>query len=163
MFHVKHIKGIFNMFHMKRCQVFTYLCILFHVKKFTSKTQKVGELGEKVACQYLKKNGFLILDTNFSSKMGEIDIVAKKKEIIYFIEVKSITLHEIEKGIVSGETISPEENFHIYKAKKFIKTVEYYILVNNVPHETEMCVSLITVRLNQNKGTARVKMYDNVV
>ena len=52
--------------------------ILLHVKRFTSKTQKIGEIGEKIAEMFLVKHGFTIIDRNFTHKLGEIDIIAQK-------------------------------------------------------------------------------------
>jgi putative endonuclease len=49
----------------------------------------LGKDGEQIAVKYLKSNGFKILDTNFRCAIGEIDIVAKEKDIIVFIEVKT--------------------------------------------------------------------------
>ncbi len=43
-----------------------------------------GILGEDKACKFLKKQGFEILKRNFHSKFGEIDIIAKKDEILHF-------------------------------------------------------------------------------
>lgn len=48
-----------------------------------------GNLGEDFAADYLVKEGYTILERNFGTKMGEIDIVAKKERIIAFVEVKS--------------------------------------------------------------------------
>ncbi|WP_416346565.1 YraN family protein [Campylobacter upsaliensis] len=47
-----------------------------------------GILGENRACAFLKKHRFEILERNFHSKFGEIDIIAKKDEILHFVEVK---------------------------------------------------------------------------
>ena len=48
-----------------------------------------GKLGEEIARDFLLKRGFEILDTNFRySRYGEVDIVAIKSNIVYFIEVK---------------------------------------------------------------------------
>ena len=44
-----------------------------------------GLLGEDKAQSYLKKQGFEIIERNFHSKFGEIDIIAKKDEILHFI------------------------------------------------------------------------------
>lgn len=51
-----------------------------------------GILGEDKACKFLKKQGFEILKRNFHSKFGEIDIIAKKDEILHFIEVKLLKM-----------------------------------------------------------------------
>lgn len=50
------------------------------MKKFTSNSQKIGELGENVACKFLMKHGFTILERNYTKKWGEIDVIALKKE-----------------------------------------------------------------------------------
>lgn len=50
-----------------------------------------GNLGEKIACQYLVKNGWQIIETNFSVRWGEIDIIASKGHVLAFVEVKAKT------------------------------------------------------------------------
>lgn len=62
--------------------------------------QKIGQIGENIATKHLKKLGFKILDRNYRKKCGEIDIVAKKGDILHFVEVKS----------VSRETFSPQKD-----------------------------------------------------
>lgn len=71
--------------------------ILFHVKQFTSKTQKIGEIGEKIAEMFLVKHGFTVIERNFTHKLGEIDLVAKKSGKLYFFEVKSIVSRETDE------------------------------------------------------------------
>jgi putative endonuclease len=48
-----------------------------------------GIEGEDSACKYLSENGYTILNRNFRTKLGEIDLIAEKSEVIYFFEVKS--------------------------------------------------------------------------
>ena len=48
----------------------------------------LGVQGEIIAREYLKEKGYEILNQNYSTKIGEIDIVAKYKNIIVFVEVK---------------------------------------------------------------------------
>ena len=47
-----------------------------------------GDSGEKIALNFLKKNKYKILETNFKTSIGEIDIIAKQKSVIVFVEVK---------------------------------------------------------------------------
>jgi putative endonuclease len=54
-----------------------------------SKPQKFGEQGESLAAWYLKKNGYKIIEQNYRSHLGEIDIIAREKKTIVFVEVKS--------------------------------------------------------------------------
>ena len=56
-----------------------------------SKKRKFGDLGEKIAEQYLLKNGYFILEKNFQTKMGELDIIAFKPQ--------NKILHNVNKEI----------------------------------------------------------------
>ena len=50
------------------------------MKNFTSKSQKIGKIGEDIAAKFLMKHGFSVLDRNYTKKWGEIDIIAQKEE-----------------------------------------------------------------------------------
>ncbi len=52
-------------------------------------TKKKGWLAEWVACSYLVFQGHLIVERNFQTSFGELDIIAKKKQTFVIIEVKS--------------------------------------------------------------------------
>lgn len=56
-----------------------------------SDSKKIGYLGEEFATRVLEKSGFQIIDRNFRTKIGEIDIIAFKKDCLHFIEVKTRT------------------------------------------------------------------------
>jgi putative endonuclease len=49
----------------------------------------LGEKGEALACKYLARRGYKILEKNYSCRTGEIDIIASKKDYIVFVEVKT--------------------------------------------------------------------------
>ena len=51
--------------------------------------KQIGEWGEDYACQYLKKSGYKIVDRNVKLSYKELDIVAKKKGVYVFVEVKT--------------------------------------------------------------------------
>jgi putative endonuclease len=54
-----------------------------------SKDQEFGKESESAAVKHLKKNGYRIIEQNYRTKLGEIDIIAKEKNTIVFVEVKS--------------------------------------------------------------------------
>ena len=86
-----------------------------------------GKYGEDVAVDFLRKRGFEILERNFRySKYSEIDIVAKKDKIVYFIEVKYRT------NSIFG---MPLESITKSKLEKIKKGVSYYIS----KHQGEFC------------------------
>ncbi len=97
---------------------------------------KFGRFGENLATIYLVLHGYVILARNFHSRFGEIDIVARKKNCVVFVEVKA-----------RGENTfaTPAAYVDAFKQKKIIKTAQYYILYNNLG-ELEMRFDVIEVR-----------------
>ncbi len=78
----------------------------------------LGELGEEMAVKFLRKKKFEILERNFqTSRYGEIDIVAKDKNKIVFVEVKSKSSEEY--GL-------PEEEFTLFKKKRLYRAIQDY-------------------------------------
>ena len=58
------------------------------------KTVEIGRLGEKLAVKYLRKNRYRVLETNLHVSHNEIDIIAKNKEFLVFVEVKTRSTDE---------------------------------------------------------------------
>lgn len=81
---------------------------------------ELGKSGEETAVSYLKKNGFRILLRNFKNSLGEIDIIAKDKNTLCFIEVKTRT--SLDKGFPQ-EAITPAKQHKLSKvAISFLKS-----------------------------------------
>jgi putative endonuclease len=53
--------------------------------------KELGKKGEEVALRFLKKRGYRIIEKNYVCKMGEMDIIAREKDTLVFIEVKTRT------------------------------------------------------------------------
>lgn len=86
-----------------------------------------GKAGEDIAVQYLKNNKYEILDRNFRFKRyGEIDIVAKKSNIISFIEVKYRTTKTF--GM-------PLEAITKSKLEKIFLSAKYYLQSTNIKNK----------------------------
>jgi putative endonuclease len=81
-------------------------------------TQSTGRLGEDLAVSYLKDKGYFILDRNYHTKFGEIDIVATKGNTIIFYEVKYRT---------NATFGFPDEAIHPAKREKIRKSIEVWI------------------------------------
>jgi len=56
--------------------------------------KKTGAAGEKAAEDFLRKKGYRILERNFYTKFGEIDLVCRKDKVMVFVEVKTKTSDE---------------------------------------------------------------------
>ena len=57
----------------------------------------IGNYGEDIAVKFLQKNKYKIIERNFLCKCGEIDIIAKDKNILVFVEVKSRTNDKVNR------------------------------------------------------------------
>lgn len=77
-----------------------------------------GIIGEEIAIKYLRSQGYKILDRNYRTNIGEIDIVAVKKDLLIFIEVKARS--NINYGY-------PYEAVNWQKQEKIIKTSYIYL------------------------------------
>ena len=139
-------------------------------KVFTSKTQKIGEIGENIAVRFLVKHGFLILERNYTKKWGEIDIVAEKANKLYFVEVKSVSRETLNTFIPKSYNDSderyqhrPEDNMHPWKLKRMSRTIQTYLLSAKVPDEKEWQVDLLLVYLCQKEKRARVKVVSDII
>ncbi|MBI2011877.1 YraN family protein [Candidatus Daviesbacteria bacterium] len=77
-----------------------------------------GNKGEDLACQFLKEQGYKILERNYRIRGGEIDIVAKDKDYLVFVEVKARYSHKFGLPI---EAITP------WKLKALLKSALFYI------------------------------------
>ena len=87
-------------------------------------TQKseIGVFGENLACEYLKNNGYHVLERNFQKPWGELDIIAKHKDgTLVFVEVKTMT---------EGAELKPEDQLTQSKLKKLRRTASMYAGVN---------------------------------
>ena len=73
-----------------------------------------GNIGEEKAVSFLEERGYRIVDRNYYSRFGEIDIIAKKDEVLHFIEVKS------------GE-YDPIYQVTARKISKIVKTADIYM------------------------------------
>lgn len=83
----------------------------------------IGALGENLAKNFLIGNGYTILDNNFTCKLGELDLIVQKKNIISFVEVK--TRYYFNYGL-------PMESITFSKRKKIFLVSSYYIQKYNL-------------------------------
>ena len=88
-----------------------------------NKNIKLGKQGESQAQKYLKKSGWTILETNWRNPFGEVDIIAKKDDIIAFIEVKTR---------LSDAYGTPSEAVQKTRKLKYIRGANYYFCNKNI-------------------------------
>ena len=81
---------------------------------------ELGKAGEEMAVEYLKGKGYRILQRNFKNALGEIDIIAKHKDSICFIEVKTRT--NLDKGLPQEAITGPKQRKLSRVALSFLKS-----------------------------------------
>jgi len=136
--------------------------------------RKTGDLGENIACRFLVKRGFEIIEQNYNKKWGEIDIIARrsvgqarKEQRLHFIEVKSVTRENINN--VSSETdgYRPEDNLHPWKLKRLRRVIQTYLLNykenKSVTHETDWQFDVAVVYLDIKNMQAKVNYMEDII
>lgn len=103
--------------------------------------RKFGIIGEKIAQGFLLNKGYDILETNFYTKIGEIDIIAKKDKCIVFIEVKSRTSLKYGTPAMAVNSIK----------RKHIKSVAKTFLNLHRMNNSEIRFDVIEVFINEGK------------
>jgi len=121
--------------------------------------ENIGKTGEEIAVKFLKEKGYQILDRNYRFQIpgdlqrGEIDIVAKKRDTICFVEVKTLKDPKIE--------IFPEEKVNFSKTKKLILTAESWLIKNKIPLNSKWQIDVISVLI---KGKEKkISHFENAI
>jgi putative endonuclease len=120
-------------------------------------TKELGDKGEKLACEYLVKNGYKIIGKNYRITFGEIDIIAKKKgwfadKTIHFVEVKTLS---------GNENIYPEEHVDRRKQVKLKQLAEIWLSQRKYPQDIPYQIDIIAVSITGDKS--EIKFFENVV
>jgi putative endonuclease len=124
-------------------------------------TKEIGNLGERVACEYLKRHGFSIRDRNIARKTGELDIIAEKEDTLHFVEVKTILTDEFPKEGNTKDDYDPSLNLHEAKVRKVARTGEWYVLEKGWGGEWQVDGCLVWLR--RRDGMAKVSYLPQIV
>ncbi len=114
--------------------------------------KKLGKKGEEIAAKYLQQKGFIIIEKNFRRRYSEIDIVAKDRNTLVFVEVKT------RIGNVYG---LPEEAITPWKLHSLIRAAEYYLLL--YPHSTlAKRIDVVSIFFSTEESVQNVSHFKNV-
>ncbi len=117
------------------------------------KRKDTGALGEKLARDFLKKRGYHILETNYRYPEGEVDIVARHKDCLVFVEVR--TKRSLEFG-------SPEESITKTKMEKLrVAAARYRQTHDNLPPTWR--IDVVAIELDQRGKPSRIELIENAV
>ena len=121
---------------------------------------EIGKIGEEITARFLMKQGFRVIERNYKVKVGEIDIIAEKDNVIRFIEVKSVKVRDCNK--IEGLTISPQDNLTFSKWSKLLLAIEMYTIHKNIQYQTPYQIDLACVYIDTEKKEGRVIIVKNI-
>jgi putative endonuclease len=112
-----------------------------------------GILGEKIAGEFLKKRGYRILEANYRCPEGEIDLIARHKDYLVFIEVRA------KRSLAFG---TPEESITAAKREK-LRTVaaRYQQTHDNLPQLWR--IDVVAIELDSKSKPSRIELIENAV
>lgn len=105
---------------------------------------ELGKFGEKLAVEFLQKNGYEILETNWVYQKAEIDIVARKHDILAIVEVK--TRSGLDFGL-------PQDFVKTKKIQLLVKAVNEYVISENLDVEVRFDI----VAIHKNEGDFKLE------
>jgi len=117
-----------------------------------SNNKLIGSIGEKYAANYLQDNGYLIIEINYNSRWGELDIITEHNGKVVFVEVK--TRRDTRRGMpYEGVTRSKLHHLH--------RTIQYYILSNKLEKKKHQ-LDVIGILLKPDNSVEELKHYENI-
>ena len=114
----------------------------------------IGAAGERIASAYLRRKGYRILSSNFCTPFGEIDIVAKRKDIIVFVEVKSRTTSSLGPPYLSVTN---------QKIRHIIKNALFYLKRKRASADTNWRVDIVSIKLNYARDVESIELIENAI
>jgi len=118
-----------------------------------SSNQQLGVLGEKTASSFLTSKGLTVIEKNFHTKYGEIDIIAKKENKYYFVEVKA------RIGDVKGK---PYEAITTRKISHLKTAAELYVLQKKIK-EYKLSLQAISIVFTQELQVEKLDYFENIL
>jgi putative endonuclease len=95
---------------------------------------ELGKKGEQLAVDFLLRNGYEIIERNYRFDKAEVDIIAKQKDVLAIIEVK--TRSTIDFG-------NPQDFVKPKQIQRLVKAVDEYVNVNNLDVEVRFDIVAI--------------------
>jgi putative endonuclease len=113
----------------------------------------IGYWGEAIAAKHLESHGYTILHRNWRHGHGELDIVARKAELVVFVEVRTRT---------SDAFGAPEESISPRKCAKLIETAQAYLDEQNLG-EAQWQIDVIVIELDEKNAVKRLEQIEAAI
>jgi len=119
----------------------------------SARRQSLGHFGESIAASFLEKKGYIILERNWRTPYGEIDLITKENDVVAFVEVKTRASSSLGPPEIS---ITPRKEEHMRSA------AEYFIqqhpeLIN------DWRIDVVTVQIRVDNSPPLIDHFENVI
>lgn len=112
----------------------------------------IGKEGEEAAKKYLENKGYKIIEQNYRTKRAEIDIIARRKNVLVFVEVR--TKHHERYG-------TPEETITYTKRMRLGRNAAAY--AHRIRYNGSWRIDAVCIVIDQDKALERISHYENIV
>jgi|SRR3989344_2080037 len=141
-------------------------------------TKELGNLGERLACEYLVGKGYNILGRNYKVKFGEIDIIARRKfkllgkndNTIHFVEVKTIIGSDgpdsqaiADPRPLRGRGFFPEQRVDYKKQRKLRQLCLIWLVKNKFAQNTPYQIDVLGVTISLVNQGADFHYFPNAI
>lgn len=128
---------------------------------FKSKSSETGAQGEEIACRFLEKKGFIIIQRNYRKPWGEIDVIAEREGVVHFVEVKTVSRSISDDDGSREMEYRPEEMATHTKLHKVARTAALYM--DSQKDTREFQIDVLGVLMDTNKRMARCRFFEQVI
>ena len=128
--------------------------------ELSSSRKETGQLGEKIAADFLSRKGYKIVEFNFSRPWGEIDIIAEMNGSVRFIEVKTVS-RESFPSFSREIDYRPEELVDKRKLLKIARTASLYM--DQKKDDREYQIDVVGVILDSKTRNARCRLIEQAL
>lgn len=125
-------------------------------------TKELGDLGEKLACEYLVDKGFNIMGKNWGISFGEIDIIARKKFRLFSLKPRPIHFVEV-KTITANAGFFPEQHVNYKKQQKLRNLAQIWLQKNKYKINTPYQIDIIGIVVDYETRNAKLHYFPNAV
>jgi putative endonuclease len=117
------------------------------------KRRATGILGEKLAGEFLGRNGYDVIETNYRCPGGEVDIIARQRDTLVFIEVRTKT---------SRQFGGPEESITPAKMER-LRTVAAHYGQTHLDLPEARRIDVVAIQMNRSGRVTHIELIENAV
>jgi len=119
-----------------------------------SKTRQiVGRKGESIAAEYLEKQGYIVLERNFRTPYGEIDLICKQANVIIFVEVKSRT----------NRSLGPPEISITSRKAEHLRCAAEHFIQQHTELTNDWRIDAVTILIRPGISPPSIDHFENII